>query len=67
MSRTNNIRRNTLIFFAWGPLVGGLGMILLFVASFDYPQTTLGYPVGTGSSPEPAYWPERSVVAIAGL
>lgn len=38
MSRTNDVRRNTLTFFALGPLIGGLCMLSLLVASFDYPQ-----------------------------
>lgn len=38
MSRTNAMWRNTLIFFALGPVIGGLFMLLLVVASLDYPQ-----------------------------
>ncbi len=38
MSRTNAMWRNTLIFFALGPVIGGLFMLLLVAASLDYPQ-----------------------------
>lgn len=38
MSRTNAMWRNTLIFFALGPVIGGLCMLLLVAASQDYPQ-----------------------------
>ncbi len=38
MSRTNSMRRNTIIFFALGPVIGGLCMFLLVVASMDYPR-----------------------------
>lgn len=38
MRRTSDIRRNTLIFFALGPMIGGLCMLLLVLVSLDYPQ-----------------------------
>lgn len=38
MIRTDNIRRNTLTFLALGPVIGGLCMLLLLVASLDYPR-----------------------------
>lgn len=38
MSRTNAMWRNTLIFFALGPVIGGLFMLLLVAARLDYPQ-----------------------------
>lgn len=38
MSRTNDVRRNTLIFFALGPVIGGLCMLILLLAELDYPQ-----------------------------
>lgn len=38
MTRTDNISRNTLTFLALGPVIGGLFMLLLLVASLDYPR-----------------------------
>lgn len=38
MSRTNAVRRNTLIFLALGPVIGGLCMLILLLAELDYPQ-----------------------------
>ncbi|MCT4541677.1 hypothetical protein NSY55_26640 [Pseudomonas aeruginosa] len=38
MSRTNDVRRNTLIFLALGPVIGGLCMLILLLAELDYPQ-----------------------------
>lgn len=38
MSRINAMRRNTLIFFALGPVIGGLCMFILLLAELDYPQ-----------------------------
>ncbi|WNH53867.1 hypothetical protein [Stenotrophomonas oahuensis] len=38
MRQTNAMRRNTLIFFALGPVNGGLCMFILLLAELDYPQ-----------------------------
>ena len=38
MSRTNDVRRNTLIFLELGPVIGGLCMLILLLAELDYPQ-----------------------------
>ena len=38
MSRTNDVRRNILIFLALGPVIGGLCMFAQHLASLDYPR-----------------------------